>query len=56
MECTVAYRLPASHSAVDHYSSLVSDNAAFAWSSFLTLVITNWLNSDYPAYASILAG
>eukprot|EP01033_Poteriospumella_lacustris_P007285 gene7285-5238_t len=51
----VAYYVPASNPAAEYYSSLVSDNAAFAWSSFLTLVIMNWLYSDYPAYAAVLA-
>jgi hypothetical protein len=51
----VAYFVPADHLASDYYSSLASDNAAFAWSSFLTLVIMNWVYSDYPIYDTVIA-
>lgn len=49
----VAYNVAPDDPAADFYETLVSDNASFAWSSCLTLVIISWVYSDYPVSAAI---
>lgn len=51
----IAYYVPEDNVACEYYASLASDNASFAWSSFLTLVIMNWVYSEYPVYAAVFA-
>lgn len=51
----ILLHVPDTNKLVDYYIDLANDNASFAWSTTLTLVILNWLYNSEHVMVSVIA-